>query len=179
MAGAAMASASYAELVTRTLALLTDHKDLKGIIRAASAGDMLAVLDRNDLEGEYREHEQVSRVKLKEHVRRAGRSSTRLPLFYNIFGARHSHHHIPPPHRHEAIADTPVHTIYTAVRPYVALPIAHTRQGERDWAHHPSNRHLFPPPKTTNRSVTIHISLGFMSQEPAMHARRSTAGDNS
>ena len=49
MAGAAMASASYAELVTRTLALLTDHKDLKGIIRAASAGDMLAVLDRNDL----------------------------------------------------------------------------------------------------------------------------------
>ena len=54
MAGAAIASASYAELVTRTLALLTDHEDLKGIIRAASAGDMLAVLDRNELEGEWR-----------------------------------------------------------------------------------------------------------------------------
>ena len=49
-----MASASYRQLVTRTLALLHDHEDLKGIITAASAGDMLAVLDRNELEGEWR-----------------------------------------------------------------------------------------------------------------------------
>ena len=38
----------------RTSSLLFDHEDLKGIITAAKAGDMLAVLDRNDLEGEWR-----------------------------------------------------------------------------------------------------------------------------
>ena len=49
-----MASASYAQLVAKTSSLLFDHEDLKGIITAAKAGDMLAVLDRNDLEGEWR-----------------------------------------------------------------------------------------------------------------------------
>ena len=49
-----MASSSYAQLVARTSSLLHDHEDLKGIISAAKAGDMLAVLDRNDLEGEWR-----------------------------------------------------------------------------------------------------------------------------
>ena len=49
-----MASASYAQLVAKTSSLLFDHEDLKGIITAAKAGDMLAVLDRNELEGEWR-----------------------------------------------------------------------------------------------------------------------------
>ena len=49
-----MASASYAQLVARTSSLLHDHEDLKGIISAAKAGDMLAVLDRNELQGEWR-----------------------------------------------------------------------------------------------------------------------------
>ena len=49
-----MASASYAQLVARTSSLLFHHEDLKGIITAAKAGDMLAVLDRNELEGEWR-----------------------------------------------------------------------------------------------------------------------------
>ena len=40
-----MASASYAQLVARTSSLLFHHEDLKGIITAAKAGDMLAVLD--------------------------------------------------------------------------------------------------------------------------------------
>ena len=43
---------SYPQLVARTSSLLIDHDDLKGIITAAKAGDMLAVLDRNELEGE-------------------------------------------------------------------------------------------------------------------------------
>ena len=49
-----VASSSYAQLVARTSSLLHDHEDLKGIITAAKAGDMLAVLDRNELEGEWR-----------------------------------------------------------------------------------------------------------------------------
>ena len=49
-----MASASYAQLVARTSSLLHDHEDLKGIISAAKAGDILAVLDRNELQGEWR-----------------------------------------------------------------------------------------------------------------------------
>ena len=53
-AKAAMAYPSWVRLVARTHALLSDHDDLKGIIRAASAGDMLAVRDRNSLEGEWR-----------------------------------------------------------------------------------------------------------------------------
>ena len=49
-----MASASYAQLVARTSSLLFHHEDLKGIITAAKAGDMLlagrAVLDRKEVQ---------------------------------------------------------------------------------------------------------------------------------
>ena len=41
---AAMASASYAQLVASTSSLLFDHENLRAIVTAAKAGDMLAVL---------------------------------------------------------------------------------------------------------------------------------------
>ena len=80
-----MASASYAQLVAKTSSLLFDHEDLKGIITAAKAGDMLAVLDRNDLEGEWRNARLLRRrahMQVKAHGRRwptAGR--------FGFFGA--------------------------------------------------------------------------------------------